>query len=232
MLAQAGREIDSDFELASLLIDSADKLLVDEGARQAYFEAARSIQSDFEMARVYKSALKRGPVSSPILAAILDASRDIESDFEEASLLVQIAKLQALDNTSRAPFFSALGTVDSTSITRGCGDARYRPTYAETRPLSSFPRERSDIRLVVLWVSSGSTDRSAVGRVLSRSIHRSSFERGRAQAVVKRPARPPERSSPSSAPTGRDSASSLAGAAGRSRRSSASRSARVRTSTL
>ena len=113
VLAQAGREIDSDFELASLLIDSADKLLVDEGARQAYLEAARTIQSDFEMARVYKAALKRGPVSSPVLAAILDASRDIESDFEEASLLVQIARLQALDNTSRTPFFSALGTVGS-----------------------------------------------------------------------------------------------------------------------
>jgi hypothetical protein len=113
VLIQAGREIDSDFELASLLIDNADKLLVDESTRQAYFEAARTIQSDFEMARVYKGALKRGPVSSPLLAALLDASRDIESDFEEATLLVQIAKLQPLDNTSRAPFFSALGTVGS-----------------------------------------------------------------------------------------------------------------------
>ena len=30
VLAQAAREIDSDFELASLLIDNADKLLVDD----------------------------------------------------------------------------------------------------------------------------------------------------------------------------------------------------------
>jgi beta-lactamase regulating signal transducer with metallopeptidase domain len=113
VLTQAGREIDSDFELASLLIDSADKLLVDDGTRQAYFEAARTIQSDFEMARVYKSALKRGPTSSPLLAAILDASRGIDSDFEEATLLVQVARLQPLDNITRAPFFSALGTVES-----------------------------------------------------------------------------------------------------------------------
>lgn len=113
VLAQAGREIDSDFELASLLIDSADKLMIDEGTRQAYFEAARSIESDFEMRRVYSSALKRGPVSGPVLAGILDASRHIDSDFEEASLLIQIAKLQPLDNTTRAPFFAALGTVES-----------------------------------------------------------------------------------------------------------------------
>jgi Zn-dependent protease with chaperone function len=113
VLTQAGREIDSDYELASLLIGSADKLLVDEGARQAYFEAARSIGSDFEARRVYSSALKRGPVSAPILAGILDASRQIDSDFEQATLLIQIAKLQPLDNTTRGPFFSALATVQS-----------------------------------------------------------------------------------------------------------------------
>jgi beta-lactamase regulating signal transducer with metallopeptidase domain len=113
VLAQAGREVDSDFELASLLIGSADKLLMDDGARQAYFEAARSIGSDFEMRRVYSSALKRGPVFSPVLAGILAASQNIDSDFELASLLLQIVKLQALDNTTRGPFFSALDTVGS-----------------------------------------------------------------------------------------------------------------------
>ncbi len=113
VLVQAGREIDSDFELASLLIQASDKLLVDEGTRQAYFDAARTIQSDFEMHRVYAAALKRGPVAPALLASILAASRDIGSDFEEATLLIQIAKLQPLDNTTRAPFFDALATVGS-----------------------------------------------------------------------------------------------------------------------
>ena len=63
-VVQAGRDVDSDFELASLLIDDADRLLTsDEATRQAYIEAARTIESDFEMRRVYSSALKRGPVS-------------------------------------------------------------------------------------------------------------------------------------------------------------------------
>ena len=44
-LAQAGREIDSDFELASLLIDEANDLLTDEGTRQAYFDAAANASS-------------------------------------------------------------------------------------------------------------------------------------------------------------------------------------------
>ena len=111
-VVQAGREIDSDFELASLLVEEGDRLLADQGTRQAYFDAARTIQSDFEARRVYSSALKRGAVSSPILAGILEGNR-IDSDFEQASLLVQIAKLQPLDGTTRGPFFAALGTVDS-----------------------------------------------------------------------------------------------------------------------
>ncbi len=113
LLAQAGREIESDFELATLLIERADKLLVDDSMRQAYFEAAGTIQSDFEMARVFKAALKRGPVSPPVLAAILEASRDIDSDFEQATLLVQVAGGHSLDRATRAPFFSALATVGS-----------------------------------------------------------------------------------------------------------------------
>jgi len=113
VLAQAGKEIDSDFELASLLIGSADRLLVDDATRQAYLEASKSIQSDFEMRRVYASALERGPLSSEILAGILDASTAIDSDFEEASLLIQVARLQPPDNRTRAPFFKALATVDS-----------------------------------------------------------------------------------------------------------------------
>jgi hypothetical protein len=113
LLAQASREVGSDFELASLLIDSADKLMIDEGTRLAYFDAARSLDSDYEMHRVYSGVLKRGALTPPALAALLAASEKIDSDFEEASLLIEVARLQPLDNTTRAPFFTALATVGS-----------------------------------------------------------------------------------------------------------------------
>ena len=112
-LVQAGREIDSDFELATLLIQASGRLLVDDATRQAYFDAARTIQSDFEMHRVYSAALKRGPVPAPLLASVLNASHDIDSDFEEATFLIEVAKLQPLDNVTRTPFFDALATVSS-----------------------------------------------------------------------------------------------------------------------
>ena len=103
-LIQAGREIDSDFELASLLIDNADKLLVDERrARHTSRRRARSSQTS--RWRVCSAGLKRGPVSSAPARSPPPASREIESDFEEASLLVQVAKLQPLDTTTRRSFF-------------------------------------------------------------------------------------------------------------------------------
>ena len=111
-LEQAGRQIDSDFELASLLV-ATDRLLVDDATRRTYFDAAKTIESDFEMRRVYSSALKRGPVSADVMAGVLEASTAIDSDFEAAELLVQIAKLQPLDARTRGPFLKALATVGS-----------------------------------------------------------------------------------------------------------------------
>ncbi len=113
VLVQAGKEVDSDYELASLLIDGADRLLVDDATRQAYFEAAKSIQSDYEMHRVYTAALERGPVSNAMLAGLLDASRAIDSDYEEATLLIEIVKQQPIDASANAAFFGALETVGS-----------------------------------------------------------------------------------------------------------------------
>lgn len=111
-LAQAGREIDSDFELASLLISADRFLTLDDATRKAYLEAARTIESDFEMRRVFSSALKKGPMPPAALMALLDGSLSIDSDFEQASLLVDVAKA-SLDDTNRGAFFKAVGTIGS-----------------------------------------------------------------------------------------------------------------------
>ncbi len=76
-MAQASREMTSDYELASLLISIADRLPNDEQSRAAYFSAAGGIQSDYELRRVYSTMLKRGPVSSSVLAGILEHSSTI-----------------------------------------------------------------------------------------------------------------------------------------------------------
>ncbi len=200
-LVQAGREIDSDFELASLLIDNADRLLVDDATRQAYFEASKSIDSDFEMHRVFSAALKRGPVPPGLLVAMLSTSRSIESDFEEASLLVDVAKLQPLDNTTRPAFFSALDTVQSdfehhrvlaALTTRG--DLTPETSAAM---LASGAAVDSDFEAASFLVSLVKRQpiEGDVRAPFFRAVDTisSSFERGRVlQAVAKRPDASPE----------------------------------------
>ena len=192
-LAQAGREIDSDFELASLLI-SADHLVKDDATRKAYFDAAGTIGSDFEMRRVFSSALKNGPVAPSLLAGVLDASIAIDSDFEEASLLVQVAALQPIDATTRAAFFRALDTVDSAferaRVLKGLMNAAICRRGAGERA-----RERCAgllglrMRVGAAGVREGSSDRrsGAAGVLHRRERDRSAFERGRVlQSVARR----------------------------------------------
>ena len=195
-LAQAGRELDSDFELASFLIDNAGTLLTDDATRQAYFDASRSIESDFEMHRVFSAALKRGPVPAPVLISMLNTSHNIDSDFEEASLLVDVAKAQPLDNATRAAFFSALDTVQSDFehhrvLTALSGRSDLGPETAAAMLVSSaavdsdFEAASFLLELVKRQSIEGSL-RAPFFRAVDSIA--SSFERGRVlQAVAKRP---------------------------------------------
>jgi beta-lactamase regulating signal transducer with metallopeptidase domain len=113
ILSQAAGEISSDYEMSTLLIDGADRLLLDDASRRSYLEAAKTIESDYESKRVYMAALKRGPVSPALLADVLGAARSIDSDYEAATLLVEIARNHDVRGAVRAPFFALAETVSS-----------------------------------------------------------------------------------------------------------------------
>jgi beta-lactamase regulating signal transducer with metallopeptidase domain len=112
-MAQAGREINSDYERATLLISLVDRLPADEASRAAYFDAATGISSDYELRRVYSTMLKRGPVSPAVLAGILEHSSTIQSDYEMSELLRQIVAQQPLDERTRPAFFKDASAVQS-----------------------------------------------------------------------------------------------------------------------
>jgi beta-lactamase regulating signal transducer with metallopeptidase domain len=196
ILTKAGAEIESDYELASLLISAGD-LLTDDETRKAYFDAARTIGSDYEMRRVFSSALKNGPVSQSLLNSVLDTSTAIDGDYEQASLLVQVAKTQPLDSTTRAAFFRAYTNIQ--------GD------YEQQRVLSAV-LERTDLspdifNSVVESIGTINGDYAAASTLLKvakqqaiegsmrapffRAVSsiESSYERGRVlQTVAKHPA--------------------------------------------
>lgn len=111
-MAHAGKQIDSDFELATLLSDAGQRFLEDEGVRRAYVEAARSIGSDFELRRTLSAPVDRGRLSPAVLTSVLEASQGIGSDFELATLLESVAKRYPLDAV-RGPYFAAVSSVGS-----------------------------------------------------------------------------------------------------------------------
>lgn len=113
VLEQAGREIDSDYELATLLIDVTGRLVLDDAAREAYFAAAKRIGSDYEMRRVYTAALDRGGMTVPLMVSLLEGSRELDSDYEAATLLIDVVRRQRIDGAVRTPFFDALATIGS-----------------------------------------------------------------------------------------------------------------------
>ncbi|HVL67676.1 MAG TPA: hypothetical protein VM364_10470, partial [Vicinamibacterales bacterium] len=113
VLEQAGRGISSDYELATLLIDSGDRLLVDDASRKAYLDAVTTIESDYEMRRVLGSLVRRGGLSPRLLAGVLQTATHLQSDYEAASLLLEIVRQHPIDEPVRAPFFAVMGTIGS-----------------------------------------------------------------------------------------------------------------------
>jgi hypothetical protein len=111
-IAQAGKQIDSDFELATLLSDRGQRFLDDDGVRRAYVEATRSIGSDFELRRTLSAPVDRGRLSPAVLGSVLEASQGIGSDFELATLLESVAKRYPLEAV-RGPYFAAVSRVGS-----------------------------------------------------------------------------------------------------------------------
>jgi beta-lactamase regulating signal transducer with metallopeptidase domain len=113
IVRQAGSEIDSDYELAQLLIEVAESHPVDEAVMVAYVEAAGNIDSDYEQRRVLAAILNRGELSLDVYRAVLQLATDIDSDYELAELLIGLLDNKPLDETLTPEFFAAVATLDS-----------------------------------------------------------------------------------------------------------------------
>jgi hypothetical protein len=113
VLMQAGRDLKSDYELATLLIAVADRIPSDDPSRTAYFTAAGHITSSYELHRVYSTMLKKGPVNASILAGILEHAAAITSDYDESETLRDVLATQQLSDRTRPLFFKALDHIGS-----------------------------------------------------------------------------------------------------------------------
>jgi hypothetical protein len=94
-LAQAGREIGSDYDLRQALLAATGQDLGGATAL-AYVEATRAIESDYDHREALTALLEKGRLDPGTLAALLRTARQIGSDYDLATVLVAVAEKSAL----------------------------------------------------------------------------------------------------------------------------------------
>jgi beta-lactamase regulating signal transducer with metallopeptidase domain len=113
IVRQAGDELESDYELAQLLVEVAENHAVDESVMVVYVEAAGSLESDYEQRRVLDTILSRQELSPDVAEAMLRLATELESDYELAELLIAILQRHPIDEALTREFFDAVHTLAS-----------------------------------------------------------------------------------------------------------------------
>jgi beta-lactamase regulating signal transducer with metallopeptidase domain len=158
VVQQAGETIDSDYQLAEMLIAVAENQPIDETVALAYVETAGSIDSDYEHRRVLSAILKRQGMSPELQQEILQSGIQISSDYELASLLIELIEARPLDDEMMHSFFAAVGTIDSdyekrrvlnAAIERGSGSQEFLDMTLETAQDISSDYELGELLIEV-----------------------------------------------------------------------------------
>lgn len=112
-MSLAGNELSSDFDLRTLLVESATRVGASDTLARAYTTAARSISSDFDQ-REALTALANGAKLTPVgWTLLLDAAQSIGGDFDAATLLVTVAPRLPRDAAVEAAYRRVLDSIGS-----------------------------------------------------------------------------------------------------------------------
>ena len=115
------RDISSDYEKATFLINGLSASPANRNTIDAYFQATGTIKSAYEHARVLKAVLKENPENKEILMLTLASAAKISSDYEKANVLIQAVQFNPQDERQRIAasrnmldaYFAAAGTIKS-----------------------------------------------------------------------------------------------------------------------
>lgn len=113
LVVKAGQEIDSDYELAELLIAIADQQPLTAAMQAGFVTAARTIDSDYEKRRVLDVALSRPGLAPEVAQAMLEVAGSMSSDYELAELLLKLNRARPIDDAVRPAFFTAVNSIQS-----------------------------------------------------------------------------------------------------------------------
>jgi beta-lactamase regulating signal transducer with metallopeptidase domain len=110
---QAGRELESDYEMAELLIGYADYVGAHAATRDAYVEAVGSMESDYEVRRVLTALGTQGDLTDEYAQAVLELAAGMESDYEKAELLLELAEYSREHVSARDLYLEAVASIES-----------------------------------------------------------------------------------------------------------------------
>ena len=157
-MLDAAAGIDSDYELATLLIELNQARPIDEKVRPAYFKAANTLDSDYEHRRVLSAVVSREGTTPAMLADVLNSAKNVSSDYELAELLIEVGANYPLDDTLRPAFFAAAATLDSdyeharalNSVLRGQVPSVIALAVLESAKTISSDHDKSELLLAVM----------------------------------------------------------------------------------
>ncbi len=109
----AGKELDSDYEMAELLIEFADRVEGNAATLDAYVDAVGRIESDYEMRRVITELAKREDMTEEYAKSVLELAWGMESDYEKAELLLELAEYSRDNPELRDLYVDAVASMQS-----------------------------------------------------------------------------------------------------------------------
>ena len=113
VVEQAGAQIDSDYELAELLIAVAKLDAFSDASHGAFVTAVKTLDSDYEARRALNALLKRDRLAPATVESLLDVASTIDSDYELAELLISVSKEYAINDRTRPDYIKAVGSIES-----------------------------------------------------------------------------------------------------------------------
>jgi beta-lactamase regulating signal transducer with metallopeptidase domain len=113
VVEQAGVEIESDYELAELLVALSKLDTFGDDSHVAFVSATKTIRSDYERRRALNALLRRDQLAPATVEALLDAASTIGSDYELAELLIDVSKRYAINEQTRPTYIKAVGSIKS-----------------------------------------------------------------------------------------------------------------------
>ena len=145
LLQTAGKGMESDYELASLLISLGKKGYVKPSTSEEYVNAASTLQSDYERRRALSALLKVPGLDRSVFKTILDVASNISSDYELASLLIEMGPNGLSTPELRNAYFKAASSLSSDYEHRRAFSALVKSPELSKELLSAILKSATDI---------------------------------------------------------------------------------------